>query len=103
LEDNEFAAHRVKAVSSSNYTLLSLRWWFEDRTTGKTVIAQRPNLLFSACIAGFVATMLFDGNSGVLLVSKGLWLLWSGDELFRGVNPWRRSLGLLVGTATIFG
>ncbi len=90
-------------MSSSNYTLLSLRWWFEDRTTGKTVIAQRPNLLFWACIAGFVATMLFGGNSGVLLVSKGLWLLWSGDELFRGVNPWRRSLGLLVGTATIFG
>jgi|TARA_B100001245_G_scaffold184471_1_gene142486 hypothetical protein len=88
-------------VSNSKYRPTSLKWWFEDRTTGEIVIAQRPNVLITACIAGFVSTKLF-GDPKVLMVSKILWLLWSCDELFRGVNPWRRSLGLLVGTATIF-
>ena len=88
-------------MSNSKYRPTSLKWWFEDRTTGEIVIAQRPNVLIAACIAGFVSTKLF-GNPSVVMVSKILWLLWSCDELFRGVNPWRRSLGLLVGTATIF-
>lgn len=90
-------------MSNRKYSPMSLKWWFEDRTTGEIVVAQRPNLLIGACIAGFIATRLFGDSYGVLMVSKVLWLLWSCDELFRGVNPWRRSLGLLVGTATIFG
>jgi len=93
--------HKVWYVSNSNHNLLSLKWWFEDRATGKIVVAQRPNLLIGACIVGLVATNLVGGNSGFLLASKSLWLLWSADELFRGVNPWRRVLGLFVGTATI--
>ena len=90
-------------MSNSKYRPTSLKWWFEDRTTGEIVIAQRPNVLIAACIAGFVSTKLFGDTYGVVMASKTLWLLWSCDELFRGVNPWRRSLGLLVGAATIFG
>ncbi|MCH2625582.1 MAG: hypothetical protein MKZ77_08470 [Acidimicrobiales bacterium] len=80
---------------------LSLQWWFEDRATGKIVVAQRPNLLIGACIVGLVATKFFGSHSGVLIASKSLWLLWSADELLRGVNPWRRSLGVFVGAVTI--
>ena len=28
--------------------------------------------------------------------TTGLWLYWAFDELIRGVNPWRRALGLGV-------
>jgi hypothetical protein len=35
------------------------------------------------------------GTTGVIMtvVLKGGLLVWAGDEIFRGVNPWRRFLG----------
>ena len=84
-------------------------WFFRDRRTGKIVIAQWPNLplwLFavSASLAwGLDATAASapDGTRAALrlvaLVCLGWWAL---DELFRGVNPWRRCLG---GTVLLLG
>jgi hypothetical protein len=38
------------------------------------------------------------GDPGVALnvVFKGALLVWAVDEIFRGVNPWRRCLGAAV-------
>jgi hypothetical protein len=47
-----------------------------------------------------------SGNGGIVLtiVFKGGLLVWAADEIFRGVNPWRRCLGgvaLIYVSATI--
>jgi hypothetical protein len=79
-------------------TLTSADWWFCDRTTGERVIAQFPNpplwiLLAATVVRAFAA----DGSSLEMVAAwTGTVALvwWAGDELIRGVNPWRRALGV---------
>lgn len=88
-------------------------WFFRDRRTGEIVIAQWPNLplwLFAGAASlswGLDATAASvpDGTRSALrlvaIVCLGWWAL---DELFRGVNPWRRLLGgavLLLGAGSV--
>jgi len=79
-------------------------WFFRDRTTGRIVIAQWPNLplwLFGiAALASLAAAGSIWGSwAGILARLSLAW--WGGDELLRGVNPWRRSVGaaVLIGLA----
>jgi hypothetical protein len=73
-------------------------WWFRDRTTGAIVVAQFPNLplwIFaaSAVVGGFAA----DGsraNDVAGWIGTGGLAWWALDEVLRGVNPWRRVLGV---------
>ena len=79
-------------------TLTSADWWFRDRTTGERVIAQFPNLplwIFLATVV--VRAFATDGSSLDMLAAWTgtvalIW--WAGDELIRGLNPWRRALGV---------
>ena len=74
-----------------------VRWWFEDRTTGKIVIAQLPNLPLWIFLAALAVQLLLHptGRLGLaveIVAAIGLtW--WALDEIIRGVNPWRRFLG----------
>ena len=81
--------------------ITSIRWWFEDRENGRLTVAQFPNWPLFAIAA---VTLLAEGarrlpgtgtaiDEGAGLAVTGLWLYWGGDELVRGVNPWRRLLG----------
>lgn len=76
----------------------SFRWWFEHRQTGAITIAQPPNPPLAVAAAGWAISRFFGGAFGTF----GWWLsvvalaYWAGDELLRGVNPWRRLLGALV-------
>ncbi len=78
----------------------SLRWWFEHRHTGELTVAQVPNWpLVIIAVLWVLRRFLVAGSSPDQLASvltTGLWLLWAGDELIRGVNPWRRLLGAVV-------
>ena len=80
---------------------LSLKWWFEDRSTGRVVVAQQPNLLLLLCLVALGAAWIWSDSLAVKVISKICWLTWSADELFRGVNPWRRVLGVVVGIVTL--
>ena len=55
-----------------------------------------PNLPLWIALAGWIVRRLSDGVSatvaGVVVVAALLW--WAGDEIVRGVNPWRRLLGV---------
>jgi hypothetical protein len=77
-----------------------LQWFFRNRETGEVTIAQAPNLvLWVAIAAGILLWVLpSPSNPSVALgiVFKGALLLWAVDEVFRGVNPWRRCLGAAV-------
>ena len=88
-------------MTRTTVAVFSLRWGLEDRKTGKLVVAQRPNLLLALAIAGLLLTRLLPSSLLAVVLAKTLWLAWSGDELLRGVNPWRRALGLTVAVFTL--
>jgi hypothetical protein len=78
----------------------SPRWWFTSRTTGRITVAQIPNLALLLFGVATVAAWLLDAHptvSHVLAdVARGAIIVWSLDEIVRGVNPWRRLLGAVV-------
>ncbi len=75
-------------------------WLFRDRQTGEIVVVQFPNVPLFVWSGATVLT--------VLLRPAGLWrtalvgvatvalVVWAGEEIIRGVNPWRRFLGATV-------
>ncbi len=73
-------------------------WMLRDRETGRIVVGQFPNIPLIVWIA---ATLLAAVTSGgvhtafSVLATLGL-VVWAGDELIRGVNPFRRLLGAVV-------
>jgi hypothetical protein len=77
-----------------------LQWFFRNRDTGAITIAQAPNLALWIVIVAAVLRWLwpFDGklSEALTVVVKGGLLFWAADEIFRGVNPWRRCLGAAV-------
>jgi hypothetical protein len=83
----------------------SPRWWFTNRSTGRITVAQMPNLALLLFGVATVAARLLDGHpttSRVLSdVASGAIVVWSLDEIVRGVNPWRRLLGAVVLAASI--
>ncbi len=75
-----------------------LDWYFRDPRSGRVVLGQRPNLPIILWGATLVARQLAEDGSDVerLLDWTSLAFLgwWAIDELVRGVDPFRRTLGL---------
>jgi hypothetical protein len=76
---------------------------FFDKTfrdsEGKIVIAQMPNLPIIVFITASLLTLIFTAgkiNTGLNLVAFGSLFTWAWEELFQGVNYFRRTLGLVV-------
>jgi hypothetical protein len=74
-----------------------LDWFFRDPRSGRIVIGQFPNapLWVFAAAAALEWLVQPAGTAGTIvhLVKVGGLLVWAGDEVLRGVNPWRRCLG----------
>jgi hypothetical protein len=72
-------------------------WLFRNRRTGRITIAQAPNVTLAVFILAWLVNALFhpSGTAHTILVvvQVGALVLWAGDEVVRGVNPWRRILG----------
>jgi hypothetical protein len=73
---------------------------FRDRVSGRIVIVQFPNLPLFVWIA---ASLLNRGlglrgrwHTFLFVLATAALLVWAGDEIVRGVNPWRRFLGAAV-------
>lgn len=76
---------------------------FRD-SDGRIVIAQRPNLTVFVWIAASLLGLIFTTgkiNTGLNLVAFGSSFTWAWEELFQGVNYFRRTLGLCVLVAVI--
>ena len=75
-------------------------WFFRSRETGAITIAQWPNLLLWIVIVAGVLLWIWPSagkaSAGLTIVMKGGLVIWGADEIFRGVNPWRRCLGAAV-------
>ncbi len=74
-----------------------------DRTfrdsEGKIVIAQMPNLPLIVGLAATLLQLVFPSGkiqTGLDLVAFGALFTWAWQELFEGVNYFRRALGLIV-------
>ena len=99
---------RTAGTARNRVTLRSaFDWFFRDRRSGRIVVAHVPNLAILLWIATVVARWLVDSGStaDVLLAWAGYVTLgwWAIDEVLRGVNPWRRTLGLLGCIAVVVG
>ena len=78
----------------------ALDWFFRDRRSGRIVIGQWPNL--PLWLFGLLQAIAWVAGEGVavgrwaVLGSRIALAVWAADEVFRGVNPWRRCLGAAV-------
>jgi hypothetical protein len=83
----------------------AVHWMLLNRQTGRVTVVQWPNISLLVFILLSVASHLNHSKGAVesfvrVLADVAL-LVWAGDELVRGVNPFRRILGLVVIVATI--
>ena len=83
-------------------------WCFRNRQTGEITVGQPPNAPVVICVIAFGSRWLFHppGMIGTALTAIGTGALafWAGDEVLRGVNPWRRMIGgtVLGGALIVF-
>jgi len=80
-------------------------WMFRNRRTGGLTVAQLPNLPLGVFLVATAVRLLASPHAGfrtaVDLVAGAALLCWAGDEVVRGVNPFRRMLGAAVGAAFV--
>lgn len=89
-----------RAMSGGDAMRRVVRWVFENRQTGAITIAQMPNPALWVVLAGLALRWIWHPQAPVggqldCLVTAAL-IIWALDELLRGVNPWRRTLGAAV-------
>lgn len=73
-------------------------WVFRSRRTGRITIGQFPNVaLWLFIVTVVVRRFVADGTAprtAVNWIGIAALAWWAIDEVLRGVNPWRRLLGL---------
>lgn len=82
-------------------------WMFRSRETGEITIAQFPNVALWV----FLVTVLLRSvvqtrggvRTGIDAVAVAALAAWAVDEVVRGVNPWRRLLGVGGCTFAVVG
>jgi hypothetical protein len=83
----------------------ALRWVFINRRTGRITVVQWPNLALGIFIAASLALRIFHPSGTadrILRIGADVAIIvWSLDELVRGVNPFRRMLGLGLLVSTV--
>jgi hypothetical protein len=71
---------------------------FRSRTTGRITLAQLPNWPLGLWLLTSLVMWLAHPQGWVravlVVLSSAALALWAGDEVLRGVNPFRRILGL---------
>ena len=72
-------------------------WCFRNRRTGAITIGQPPNPPAIVCAVAFGARAILRPSAqigtGLGAIGTAAALYWAGDEVLRGVNPWRRAMG----------
>jgi len=78
----------------------AVRWMFESRETGKLTVAQWPNIPLSVFLATVALRWITHPHgtlaAGLAIVGEVALAIWAAAELARGVNPFRRLLGVAV-------
>ncbi len=77
----------------------AIHWWLADRYTGRITLVQWPNpalVVFFVTALAIRLGLFSDRTVEIQWVGAGALIAWGADEIFRGVNPARRILGLAV-------
>jgi hypothetical protein len=78
----------------------SFNWLLRSRDNGRLTVAQWPNVALAIVITIDVARRLMHTHGAVdqtlRWTGAGALVWWSLDEIIRGVNPFRRALGIVV-------
>jgi hypothetical protein len=94
----------AELVVGSKRVTARLDWAFRSRETNRITIAQRPNLPLTLFLVSVPLDWALSGHASAhkLVAVIGTICLgwWAIDEVARGVNPWRRVLGV-AGTALV--
>jgi hypothetical protein len=73
---------------------------FRNRHTGRFTIGQVPNVplvvFLLATVARWVLRPSGDVGAALDVIAWVALAIWAGDEVLRGVNPFRRLLGAAV-------
>lgn len=73
-------------------------WLFRNRRTGEITIAQFPNpplwIFFATVVVRWVLPSESAARTALGWVGLSALGWWAVDEVARGVNPWRRILGV---------
>jgi hypothetical protein len=73
-------------------------WCFRNRQTNQITIGQFPNvalwIFFVTVVLRWIVPTGAAARPYIDWVSLGALAWWALDEVVRGVNPWRRILGL---------
>lgn len=82
-------------------------WMFRNRRTGGLTVAQLPNASLAAFLAltalRLVASPYGYFRTALDVVGRAALIWWAGDELMRGVNPFRQMLGAAILAAMVIG
>ena len=76
--------------------------WYDKR--GRIVIFQIPNIPLTAWLIFTVLSLLFSGNTETVLsyLSSLSLFIWACLELVKGVNYFRKALGLFFVVVSVF-
>jgi hypothetical protein len=100
------AAVALRAARSRTVAAV-IDWMFRDRRTGGLTVAQVPNatLIVFLVVTGLRLLASPHGSFRMALdvVATVALVWWAGDEVIRGVNPFRRMLGAAVLAALLIG
>ena len=73
-------------------------WMFRNRHTGQITIAQFPNVALWIFVVTVVVRWVVPTGSNLRTSDDAIAVIalatWALDEVLRGVNPWRRLLGV---------
>jgi hypothetical protein len=75
-------------------------WLLRDRRTGRWVVVQAPNLPLLVWLVTVVLRWFWHARALDVVGTTAL-VVWAGDEVARGVNPFRRLLGAAVLAALV--
>lgn len=88
-------------------------WLFHNRQTGRTTVAQFPNVASWIFLASVPLRWAVPSDDWARTAVDGIGVAalawWAIDEVLRGVNPWRRLLGVggcvfvIAGVASLRG
>ena len=77
-----------------------LNWMFRSRKTGRISLAQLPNWQLVVWLLASAVMRLGNprgrARDVLAVIASAALALWAGDEVLRGVNPFRRILGVAV-------
>jgi hypothetical protein len=94
-----------RSAVPSRWVRRSLRWLFLNPRTGRITVVQWPNISLSLFIVVSIVLHAVHPTGGAEIFGRVLADLaiffWAIDELLRGVNHFRRALGLAILITTV--